>query len=459
MSENEVKRVQHITHERGDVEAGDSSPLRVGLSKHQKALRWKNHMAALCLFMPVTFTFAASPLVDMMNAEFSETPVWLPAGITTISIMSFCSMVVIMPLMGSLIKLVNYQGISIWLVFLMSTFLPLSIGVAASTKQSWVLYVGAVIASPGHAISVESGKVMVAQWWALDSKQRLGLAFFGLMVGLSVLLLSCVFGPTLQYWGLAWAAYAQALLFVIVSLWPLYLALRGELGPPPGDLMAKGSTATPQRPSNLFRSLSFYQICFYCVSTPWVGMGMKMLMTSIFQAAYKESFLRSANLTSASLVLYAVARGVFTYLAKPGHVMPLQSAMLLISGMLYGSYPLIIQHLPVFYLALANVVTGGIFAGSAGMQMVVMLEVYTPQELPMVFPKTEALAGIGLAFGPLTSYYLKLVNQSAGIMDQQAYDLAFYSFGGIYLLAAANIAVLQVRLSARKRLIAQDTTC
>jgi len=179
------------------VESGSATPRaraeNVKLSSDKEALRWKNHAAALCMYTIVAFNFGASPLVDSLNAQASST---LALGITTFATYSFFANLVILPVAGSVIKLLNYNGMLIWLVSASAAGFPLSIGLATSSKHFWIAYLGAVLTSPALVLALESGQVMVVQWWALDGKQRQGCALFGFMVGMQMLLMTLTLGYT-----------------------------------------------------------------------------------------------------------------------------------------------------------------------------------------------------------------------------------------------------------------------
>jgi len=437
----------------GDVEGGAGSLATAEepkLSQTQKALRWKNHVASICMYIIVAFSFGASPLVDSMNSqanEMSSAYHWLAPGITTFATLLACSNIIIPLTVGSVLKLLKYKGMLIWLTSLAGALLPLSIGIATSTGQLWIAYLGAVLASPAFFVGLESSKVMVVQWWALDGKQRQGVALSGLMIGIMFLLMTLALGYTCQYWGVAWTGYAMAILFATLSLWPLYLALRGELGPPQ-PVGAKVNMPSAKKEYFLW-SFSFCQICFHNLATILPSFGMKMLLTSIFQSSYDVPFLTSANMSSLTLVLYAIARGACAYLAKPGVVFPMQIAMLLLTGALYGSYAAIIQHLPIWCLVIAKTITGGCFAAVMGMQSLTLLEVYEPEELSEAFTRLQPFAGSGFAFGPVIGYYINLVQKSRGVGDQSAYNLFFYLSAALYLAAAANMTMLHHRLSTR----------
>mmetsp|Transcript_83355 Transcript_83355/g.147298 ORF Transcript_83355/g.147298 Transcript_83355/m.147298 type:complete len:185 (-) Transcript_83355:160-714(-) len=176
---------------------------------------------------------------------------------------------------------------------------------------------------------------------------------------------------------------------------------------------------------------------------------MKMLLTSIFQSSYGVPFLTSANVSALTLVLYAIARGTCAFFAKPGVVFPIQIAMLLLTGALYGCYAAIIQHLPIWCLAIAKTITGGCFAAVMGMQTLTLLEVYEPEDLTEAFTRCQPFAGSGFAFGPVIGYYINLVQKSRGVGDHSAYNIFFYLSAVLYLAAAANMTVLHARLSAR----------
>jgi len=430
-------------------------------SKKLEALRWKNHLASLCFYMLSAFMMGASPLVDKMNSEVSEMSAslyWLAPGITTFATLNFCTNLVIMPVVGSVMKLLKYKGILIWLTSLSGTLFPLSIGIAISTKRIWIAYIGAVLASPAYMITLEAGKVMVVQWWALDGKQCSGVALFGVTAGSMFLLMTLFLGYACQYWGVAWTAYAVAMVFVIASLWPLYLALRGELGPPPPLSPVGVKAGMPEvKAREWLCSFSLCQICFHNLATFLPCFGMKILLTSIYQTSYAVSFLTSSKTSALTMILYVVARGVFTYLAKPGYVMPMEAAMLMLTGVLYGSYSTIIQYLPIWCLTVAKSVAGGCFAGISGMQSLLLLEVYEPQELPSAFAKSEPFLGIAFTFGPAIGYYLNLLQKSRGVADRHTYDLFFYISALLHFAAVANIAVLHARLSARFRKIKAPT--
>merc|ERR1712187_760616 len=117
-------------------------------------------------------------------------------------------------------------------------------------------------------------------------------------------------------------------------------------------------------------------------------------------------------------------------------------AMILLTGILYALYPVIIEQLPIWYLVLAKTITGGCFAGIISMQSLLLLEVYAPHELPAVFMKIEPIAGFGWTFGPVAGYYLNLMQKSKGITERGTYTLFLYSAAVLYFAAAANLAVL-----------------
>lgn len=129
--------------------------------------------------------------------------------------------------------------------------------------------------------------------------------------------------------------------------------------------------------------------------------------------------------------------------------MPLQMGMLFLTGALYGSYPAIIQNLPILCLAIVKTITGGCFAGLLATQSLLLLEIYEPRELPAAFRITQPCASTGFTFGPLIGYYLHLLQKSEGVGERQSYNLFFYMCAALYIAAGVNMVLLQARLSTR----------
>lgn len=430
------------------------------LSRHERALRWKNSVASFCIFSVVSATFGSSPLVDSMNERASQTSEamrWLAPGVTQPALLQICAQMIVMPLAGSVMKRLAYKGIPIWCTSLLAALSPISIGLSANTGQAWLQYVGAALAAPAFALGLEFEKVVVVQWWALDGKQCQGLAMQGGMVGLQVTLFSYLMGWACNNWGLAPAAYALGVIIIFFSLWPLWIAFRGELGPPPTDLAVranKGKTSSAPRLQStrkeLAGTLSFWQVAFHLMSFPFAGFGMKLLLTAVFQAAYSVSFMTSANLATLTLVMYAIARAGFPLFASRVRLLPMMVVMLLLNAALYCSYPFIIQHLSIWWLMVAKTVAGASFAGLLCMQPLFLLEVFGPQDLAVAFASTAPARSLGFAFGPMVGYYTYLLSSQNGWTEQRAYDPFFYTCAALTVAAAMNVAVLHVRLNFRQ---------
>lgn len=436
------------------------------LSRHERALRWKNSVASFCMFSVVSASFGASPIVDSMNQrawQTSDAIGWLAPGVTQPALLQICTQMIVMPLAGSVMKRLAYKGIPIWCTSLLAVLNPISIGLSANTGQAWIQYVGAALAAPAFALGLEFEKVVVVQWWALDGKQCQGLAIQGGMVGLQVTLFSYIMGWACNNWGLAPAAYASGVIIFLFSLWPLWIALRGELGPPPADLAARArkdnTSCAPRRQSTrkeLAGTLSFWQVSFHLMSFMFAGFGMKLLLTAVFQAAYSVSFMTSANLATLTLVTYVIARAGFPLIASRVRLLPMMVVMLVLNATLYGSYPLIIQHLSIWWLMVAKTIAGASFAGLLCMQPLLLLEVFGPQDLGVAFVSTAPARCLGFAFGPIVGYYTYLLSSQNGWSEQRAYDPFFYTCAALTAANAINIAVLHVRLTSRQSQELQD---
>jgi hypothetical protein len=98
----------------------------------------------------------------------------------------------------------------------------------------------------------------------------------------------------------------------------------------------------------------------FCVT--FAGMGMKALLTSIYENTYHEPYLKSVYLAALSLVLFAVLRAVTPLCTKYFQASWWYPPGLMLMGVIYGICPLVIESLPVGFLVMAKMLTGGVFS-------------------------------------------------------------------------------------------------
>lgn len=284
-------------------------------------------------------------------------------------------------------------------------------------------------------------------------------------MGAQIVFFSLVLGWSCNRYGLAFAGYLTALFIAASSLFPLWLAVNGELGSPPQENVSAAAVANrphttgvggpPTRCKDLVRSSTFWQFFLHQSVVPFAGFGMKLLLTSVFQAAYGTSFLDAAYLATLSIVVFGLARALFPLLVKPGNLALILAAMNFLNALLYASNPAIIANLPIWCLVLSKTLAGACFAGMLCMNPLLLLEAYTPSELPIVFEILGLARCIGFGFGPLAGYYISILSKESGTRDQDVYNSFFYTCAALAAIAGLNMATLYARLS---RNLAEEKT-
>jgi len=438
-----------------------------------KRLRWQNCIASACLFAVPTAAFGSSPLVDLMNKATPESLEWFPPGVWHFAVQQLLAQAVIMPLSGGIVK--KLTPLQIWMAVTSGILSPLSIGIAAGTNLLWLQYFGAAMGAFGFAAALECDKVVALQWWSVDGSQAFGSAFQGGASGVLMLVFSLLLGSVGNAWGLAGAACAEVLFLILMGLFPLWLALQGELGPPPPELVAtianlpprevqapsQESKKTPTKvtfssPCSLIRSAEFWQVAAFNCLVPFCGFGMKLLLTSVFQTTYGTTFLDSSFLAAGSIVLFVAARIVMPLISRRVPLISMMTATLCITGILYASYPSVIAHLSVWWLMLAKSIAGACFAGLNSLGPLLMLEVFSASDLPIVFAAMGPARGLGWGFGPVVGYYIYLASKNAGIENRQSYNMFFYICAALTLFSAFNIVLLRRNLLRREEKAASD---
>jgi hypothetical protein len=157
---------------------------------------------------------------------------------------------------------------------------PLLIGISADTGLVWVQYVGAVIGSIGFSTALHF-RASLMQWYSLDNRASRGASLIGLLTGMMILVITMLLALLLSSLGLAKAMYAITAIMMIVEVYPLWLAMRGELGGPSILGGAEKQKALATASTEYRTSLQFWQLCLHTAAVPFVGFGMKALTTTI----------------------------------------------------------------------------------------------------------------------------------------------------------------------------------
>merc|ERR1712187_901263 len=187
-----------------------------------------------------------------------------------------------------------------------------------------------------------------------------------------------------------------------------------------------------------------------CSLVRFCGFGMKLLLTSVYQATYGISFLNSSLLATGSLVLFAAVRIAMPLISRLVPLMSVITATLFITGILYASYPAVIANLSVWWLLAAKSAAGACFAGLNCLGPLLLLEVYSASDLPVVCAATGPARALGWGLGPVVGYYIHLASKESGIAIQQSYNPFFYICAAMTFFVAFNVAWLRRNLLRRQ---------
>merc|ERR1712176_1034464 len=186
--------------------------------------------------------------------------------------------------------------------------------------------------------------------------------------------------------------------------------------------------------------MEFWQVAAFNFLVPFCGFGMKLLLTSVYQATYGISFLNSSLLATGSLVLFAAVRIVMPLISRLIPLMSVITTTLCITAILYASYPAVI----------ANLSAGACFAGLNCLGPLLLLEVYSASDLPVVFAATGPARALGWGLGPVSGFFIHLASKDSGIAIQQSYNPFFYICAAMTFFAAFNVAWLRRNLLRRQ---------
>lgn len=421
------------------------------LNPWQQRMRLKTTLAAMLLDAIPGIYVGSSPWVDFLNAEVPPgTSQWLAPGVTVPGVFIMTSLCIYFPLLAYLLrrKLIAVRALGFLAV--LATALPLSIGLTAGTGALWVQYVGAAVGGAGLVAAQFIEKIVAIQWWALTGEASKGAAQMGGSVGLWSLAFTLLSAWLCHGIGLELGMYVLACIIFVATLYPLWLALAGELQAPalPAALTKEAQQASDGEGfsmGNVLGSLSFWQLFFHFTAFFYFGFGMKALLTPIFQVSYDLSYLKSASFAAIVLAFYAAVRSGLPLLTQHLSLLPIHVGLLAFSAALYACFPGIVANLPVECLVVASTLTGGSFAGLSTLRNLLALEMYGAADLANILPLLEVGVGLGKLIGPVLGYYIYLSASDDGVGGHSSYNMFFYSCAVVAAADALNMLVLHMR--------------
>lgn len=454
-SDESHRRPDDLSSE-GSITVPSQVPSEATLAKaHLSCLRWKNTLASVCLHMPIAFVIGGAPLVDYMNAD-TEYP-WLAPGVTQPALMNFVGNVLIQQFVGSFAQGLSPRGIFIASLFSFAS--PASIGISTFPGCVAVQYIGAVLTGVSFALALQYRSI-VMQWWSLDDRAIHGAVIVSLLVGLQIVACTLTLAWLLSSLGLARTMFVFVGILAALEVFPLWLAVRGELGSPDmilatGSKLAGASTkdasAAPAA-TRLWTSKAFWHLQFHAAAAPFSGFGMKALSASIFQVSYGTSFLSSSYLSAITLSGYISFRVVSPLVVKRLPVIAFVTAVMVVNALLFALYPTIVVTCSKWVLVGAKTIAAGNFAGLQAVQELLIMKAYGPALLGRVQAALGTAQFIGFAAGPLIGQYSHMLIQdpSDGAAAYKSFFPFFYACAAIAALGAINMLCLGVGLAGEE---------
>lgn len=434
------------------------------MSAHVLSLRWKNTFALVYMQWPVAMLIGGSPLVDYMNGNTEYR--WLAPGVTQPALGNFAANVLIQQLVGNLIP--RLSPCAIFLASLTSLASPASIAISTYPGMVPIQYLGAVIGGLGFAIALQY-QPAVMQWWSLDERKIDGAVIVGMLLGSQFMACNLILSSLLSSLGLAGAMYGLMGIMAASGIFPMWLAIRGELGCPERILATAGSTVTgattkgvsaAHAATKLWATREFWHLCFHTAAYPFTGFGMKALTTSIFHVSYGTSFLESSHLSALSLVGFMVVRAVSPMVVNRLPVLVLVTALLSVNAFLFVLYPTIVVTCSTWVLLLAKTVATGNFAGIQAVQVLLIMKVLGAANLGRASASLGTATFIGFAAGPLVGQYTQMLTQTTG-EGKPAYESFFpffYVCAALAALGVINLLCLGIGLSREKETHTETST-
>lgn len=456
MTAGQVKAVE-------DLEA--QQPGRAGkegarvLSAEERRMRRNTTIAAMCLDAIPGLYVGSSPWLDFMNATVPPgMPRWLAPGVTQPAVFMTTGLCLYMPLLAHLLRRDVVTVRSLGFLAVLGMAFPLSIGLTAGGAGFWVQYAGAAVGGVGLVAAQFVEKIVAVQWWALTGDAAKGAAMMGCSVGLWSTAFTLLSAGLCEWCGLARTMCVLAGVIFLATLFPLWLACRGELEAPPADAMRSSAAAeAAQEGAQLggarqefstrrtLCSLRFWQLLFHFTAIFFFGFGQKALLSPIFQTTYDVTYLQSAYFAAFVLAVYAAMRAGLPLLTRRLPLVPVNVGLLSLSAVLYACCPAVVRELPIAWLIAASTLTGASFAGTSTLRNLLALEMYGAADLANVLPLLEVGVGLGKFVGPVTGYYIYLADAEGGDESHSAYDPFFYACAAVAALDAANMLLLHAR--------------
>lgn len=359
------------------------------------------------------FWMGSSPLLTHMNEPlFRIHPGWFPfiaPGVTQPSETCLLSWIVWMPLVGGLMQRRVLGVPQLGVVQLLTCLSWLSVGIASQFPEAlwWIQFVGTVLVTLGSSAIIYLVNIIVVQWWAVTDEAHIGAAIIGATYGGGSVLGTLVNGWLCSILYFPVVMYVLSAYVFVSGLFLLYLTVRGELqSPPPCSDLSPDRTSEQLTTMGVFGSRAFWRLAYVMFCVSFAGMGMKALLTSIYENTYHEPYLNSVYLAALSLILFAVLRAVTPLCTQYFQASWWYPPGLMMMAVLYGICPLIIENFPVGFLVLAKMLSGGLFSGLSSLSALLVKETFGSDGLAVAMPFVGLSMGTGFALGPVAGFYI-----------------------------------------------------
>jgi hypothetical protein len=401
---------------------------------------------------PIAMYFGGSPLVFYMNDRAKNE--WLAPGVTQPALMNIIANGLILNLAGNFVQRLSARGIV--LMSLACLVNPALIAVSTYPGFETLQYLGAVVGAASFATALQF-RPAVMQWWALDGRAAHGAAFIGFGLGLQYIAFALIMAWLLPSLGLANAMYCVAGIFAALETYPIWLAIRGELGSP-GILPTRTSDiesaetvkggGTEPFAAKLWSSKVFWQMWFHRAASTFVGFGMKALTTTIFHVVYDASFLRSTYFTVISLCLLVAANGIFPLLANRLPLLKLVTCLMIGSTILYALYPTIVLACPMWVLLIAQLLSTGSFAGMLTLQQQLNIQLFGASRLGTVSAALGSAQCIGFGLGPVFGHYVQILAADMNDDPTRSFNAWFYICSIVAAVDAINLVWMSLTFNS-----------
>jgi MFS family permease len=359
------------------------------------------------------FWMGSSPLLTRMNEPLLRIhPGWFPfiaPGVTQTGETALLGWMLWMPLVSGLIQRRVLRVPHLGVLQLLTCLSWLSVGISAQFPEAlwWIQFVGTVVGTIGSSAILYLVNIIVVQWWAATDEAHIGAAIIGATYGGGSILGTLVNGWLCSILYFPVVMYVLSAYVFVSGLFLLRLSVRGELqSPPPRSDLSPDRTSEQLTAIGVFGSPAFWRLAYVIFCVTFTGMGMKALLTSIYENTYHEPYLNSVYLAALSLILFAVLRAVTPLCTKYFQASWWYPPGLMMMAVLYGLCPLIIEHLPVGFLVSAKMLTGGCYSGLSSLSALLVKETFGSDGLAVAMPFVGLAMGTGFALGPVAGFYI-----------------------------------------------------